>query len=479
MKLLGYLRLICILLGIVGVSMLLPLGVALYYGEQGAASAFAASAVGSMIVALLVLVLFRHVPVKFSIRGSFLFVALAWTSASVFGAVPLYTGGFIPHAADAVFESISGFTTTGATILSDMESLPRSINLWRCQMHWLGGMGIVALTVALFPLLGVGGFQLIKAETTGPEKGKITPKITNTAKVLWLIYLAFTAVQFVVLYAAGMDVIDALSHAFATLGTGGFSTRNSSIAAYQSGLIDAVCTVFMLIAAVNFNIYFYAFTRKFEDIWNNSELRCFIAVVVVSIVIVSVSIWGMYGVQAVRYASFQVASIISTTGFGTSDYTTWPPVAQFVMFTLFFLGGCSGSTAGGIKIIRWVILGKQVSNEVRRTLHPHGVFSIRLNGRAGRKDVVFTVAAFVMVYLCFIFVTTFVGTCGGLDILSAFTGALSMVGNVGPAFGQLGPSFNYGFLPDFIKWWYGFAMLAGRLELYTMIIMFTTSFWKE
>jgi len=421
----------------------------------------------------------RKRKIEFSIHSSFVFVALAWVCTSIFGAVPLMMSGCIPHPADAFFESVSGFTTTGATILSEVESLPRSINLWRCQTHWLGGMGIVALTVALFPILGIGGFQLIKAETTGPEKGKMTAKIANTAKALWLIYVVLTAVQTAALMIAGMDFIDALSHAFATLGTGGFSTRTASVGDFHSPAIDWICIVFMFIAAANFSLYFYAVTGKFREIAVNSEFRAYAGIFFVSVAVVAAAIVPLYGIHSVRYAAFQVASIMSTTGFATADYTLWPVAAQFMLFVLFFIGGCSGSTAGGIKVIRWVIMGKQVTNETRRLLHPHGIFSIRLNGRVGRKDVVFNVAAFISMYLFFLFITTFIGCLGNLDLFTSFTGALSMLGNVGPAFGKLGPSCNYGFLPDFVKWWYSFAMLAGRLELYTMLIFFTPWYWKK
>ena len=348
-------------------------------------------------------------------------------------------------------------------------------------MHWLGGMGIVALTVALLPLLGVGGFQLIKAETTGPEKSKVTPKIATTAKVLWLIYLILTAVQTVLLMVFGMDFIDALSHSFATLGTGGFSTRNASIGYYNSAPIDIICTVFMFLAGINFSLYFYAISRKFSEIRDNSELKAYISIFLIAVILIAINISQTYGSfpHGLRYAFFQTASIITTTGFATADFTLWPSLSQFVLFALFFVGGCSGSTAGGIKVIRWVVLFKQVNNETKRLLHPHGVFSIRLNNRPGRHDIVYSVAAFMATYLILVTITTMFGCMAQLDLFSAFTGALSMIGNIGPAFGSLGPSCIYGSLPSLLKWWYAFAMLAGRLELYTMIIFFIPHYWKK
>ena len=290
-----------------------------------------------------------------------------------------------------------------------------------------------------------------------------------------------TVIEAVLLRICGMDTIDSIMHAFSTLGTGGFSSLNASIGGFNSSAINIVITVFMVLAGINFSLYYYAFTGKFNEIRENSEFKAYIGFFIVSVLAVAAFIRPVYGTfsKALEVSGFQVAAILTTTGFGTADYTAWPMAAQFFIFLLFFTGGCSGSTAGGIKVVRWVILYKQVNNETKKMLHPHGVFSIRLNNNPGRKDVVFNVAAFMVVYMALIMVTTFVGCLGNLDILTSFTAAFSMVGNVGPAFGRMGPSFNYGFLPDFVKWWYCFAMLAGRLELYTMIIFFMPVYWKK
>ncbi len=477
----SFLRILTILIAIVGTTLLFPIGVALVFGEKQVLAAFLLPMFASWLVAALVFGVFKRRPLRLSVRSVFVVVAGAWIGTSLFGALPLLLGGAVRTVADAVFESVSGFTTTGASIIDNVDALPRSINLWRCQMHWLGGMGVVALTVALMPLLGVGGFQLIKAETTGPEKGKVTPKIATTAKALWLIYMVLTLVQTGLLMFAGMDFVDAVSYAFATLGTGGFATRAASVAAYNSAAIDWICTVFMVLAGVNFSMYFYAISGKFREIRANSELKAYLAIFLLSSLAVTFMLIPQYGSfeNSARYSAFQVASIMSTTGFVTADYTRWPPAAQFVIFLMFFIGGCSGSTAGGIKVVRWVVLGKQAGNEMDRMIHPHGVFAIRLDGRAGRKDIVFSVAAFGFMYVVLVLVTTFVGALGQLDMWSAFTGALSIVGNVGPAFGKLGPVYTYSFLPDFVKWWYSFAMLAGRLELYTMTIFFVRAYWKR
>ncbi|MCQ2583760.1 MAG: TrkH family potassium uptake protein [Treponema sp.] len=479
--LLTLLKISTILIAIVGITFLIPIAFAVYYEEYDMLPAFIVPMVISIVLCALVNLPTLHVKVSLKTKQAFVVVALCWIVTSLMGAIPLYLCSSFNSFIDALFESVSGFSTTGATILSEIETLPMCINMWRCITHWLGGMGIVTLTVAIMPLLGIGGFQLIKAETTGPEKGKVTARITTTAKVLWGIYFGFTVVEMIALKIAGMSFYDALAHAFATLGTGGFSVKNLSIGAYDSVAIDVIITIFMFLSGINFSLFFYLFARKFSDIAKNSELKAYIGIVIVVITAITLIILPQYGSfgTSLRYASFQVVSIMSTTGFSTMDYTTWPVAAQFFIFILFFMGGCSGSTSGGVKIIRWVVLGKQLNNETKKMLHPHGVFSVRLDGQPERKDIVLNVISFMVIYLILVLITTFVGCLAKLDLFSAFTGSLSMVGSVGPAFNLLGPSANYGFLPDFVKWWYCFAMLAGRLELYTMIIFFVPSFWKN
>lgn len=474
-------RLIFIILAIVGLSLILPILAAFSAGETGVISSFAVPLAVSVAVGLVFYFAGKKTKIKFSVRSVFAFVAFAWISISVFGSVPLLLSGSIHNFHDALFESISAFSTTGATIFSDVESLPRSINLWRCQMHWLGGMGIIALTVALLPLLGVGSFQLIKAESTGPEKGQITPKMANTAKTLWLLYLGFTVAHFIALKICGLDVIDSLCHAFSTLGTGGFSTKNASVGSYNSVAVEVICTVFMFLAGVNFSLYFYVITGKFDEVKKNSELKAYISLFAICVTVITLVLIPHYGsfAKALRYSSFQVASVMTTTGYATADFTTWPSAAQFFIFLLFFTGGCSGSTSGGFKIIRWVVFKKQAQNEMLRMLHPHGVFTISLNKKPGRKDLVFNVAAFAFVYFALVAITTMVGTFCKLDLFTSLTASLSMVGSIGPAFGALGPSENYGALCPFLKYWYCFAMIAGRLELYNLIIFLFPDYWKK
>ena len=469
----SFLRILTYVLGLVGTSLLLPLGIAVWKDETAMVPVFLVPMLLGWGVATMFWLQARGRPRVFDVQHAFGTVGGIWVAICVFGALPLYFSGYFPSFTDAVLESVSGFTTTRASVLSDIEALPRSINLWRCETHWLGGLGVIALAVALIPLLGIGGFRLIKAETTGPDKAKLTSLIANTAKTLWFIYFMLTVVQTLLLWSVGLDVVDALAHAFSTMGTGGFSTRNASVGAFGLPAAEWICTLFMLLATVNFTLYYRLLTGRFGDVARDSELRTLLAIVFGAILFATAAecrSWDGLG-TTLRAAAFQVVSVISTTGFMTDDYLAWRPAAQVAIFLLFFVGGCSGSTAGGIKVIRWTVLGKQLRNEVHRILHPHQFFTLSINGSSGREAFVPVVASFVFVYMLLVLVTTFAGALAGLDVFTAFTGALSMVGNVGPAFGQLGPTSNYGALAAPLKWFYMFAMLAGRLEIYTLLIL--------
>ncbi len=475
-------RITFVILGIVGTFLVLPFATSIALNEGLRLTlSYALPMLASWVFAAAFFFAGKKKKMALSTRASFVTVALSWLFMGFLGAIPLYASGAIPSLTDAVFESISGFTTTGATILSEIECLPRSINLWRCEMHWVGGMGIIVLTVALLPILGVGGFQLIKAETTGPEKGKLTPKITTTAKVLWYLYFAMTVIEAILLKIAGMDFLDAISHAFSTLGTGGFSTKNNSIASFNSAAIDWICWTFMFLAGINFSLYYYMLTKKWRDITGNTEFKVYIAITLIAAVLIAIFECPAYGgfLNALRYSFFQSSTIISSTGFATADFTTWTPPSQAIIFALLFIGGSSGSTAGGVKVIRWVVIAKQFKNEILKIMHPHGVFTIRLNKQVCRKDIVFTVTAFFFIYVLVVAITTLFGAFFGLDLFSAFTGAVTMCGNCGPGFNLLGPSCNYGFLATPIKWLYSLVMIAGRLEFFTIAILFSPAFWKK
>lgn len=480
MKFLQCLTIIFIILSIVAGTFLLPIAVAVYLRELATVPAFLIPMAVIWPLALLLFFKTRRQPIRLTVREGILLVCFAWLGAGLLGAAPFMLSGWVPHFGDALFESVSGFTTTGASALQNIEGYPMALRVWRAQMHWLGGMGIVALTVALFPLLGIGGFQLIKSETSGPDKGKVTAKITHTAKALWFIYFGMTVLQIALLRIAGMPFLESVCHSFSTLGTGGFSTQNTSIGFYQSPAIEVICTVFMLLAGINFSLYFHLFTGKPEEFFRNSELRAYLRIVFVAGAGIAAVLIPIYGAAAAfRHSFFHVASIITTTGFSTVNYCTWPPFAQALLFLLMFIGGCSGSTAGGIKAIRWVILRKQAMNEMQRLLHPHGVFSIQLNRRPGRKDVVYSVAGFLFVYFVCLLITFLAATLSGTDILTGITAALTLVGNIGAAFGRIGSGGDFSFFPQWAKIFFSFSMLAGRLELYTIVILCIPAFWRR
>jgi trk system potassium uptake protein TrkH len=384
--------------------------------------------------------------------------------------------------ADAYFESMSGFTTTGASILTAIESLPKGLLFWRSLTHWLGGMGIVVLTVAVFPLLGIGGLQLIKAEAPGPTVDKLTPKIAGTAKILWIIYISLTVIETILLMFGGMDLFDALTHTFGTLATGGFSPKNTSVGFYNSAYIDWVITIFMVMAGINFALYFKLITGRLSSISKNTEFRSYLAIFAVATIIIAFNLYGdtfKTIADSFRYAAFQVASILTTTGYATDDFEKWPMLAQTVLFIVMFIGGCSGSTGGGIKVIRIVTLFKQGINEMKIFMRPRGIFSIRLDGKVVRKKLVYAVSGFVLLYFFMLLFTTFVVSSGGYDILTSLTTSLATVGNIGPGFGMIGPSENYSNFQDYIKWFLCVAMLAGRLEIYTVLVLFLPVFWKK
>jgi trk system potassium uptake protein TrkH len=475
-------RVLLLLLGVFALTMVVPLAAAVIYAEGDMIRPFAAPLALVLIPVLPVAILTWKQPVRFSASDGFLLVFLAWILICLLGAVPYYFSGHIPRWVDAVFESVSGFTTTGVTVIADVEIMPRSLLFWRAMTHWLGGMGIVVLTVALLPLLGIGGLQLVKAETTGPEKEKITPRITETAKILWFLYLILTALETLLLRAGGMDWFDAITHAFATISTGGFSTRNNSIAAYHSPWIEGVCTVFMILSGFNFFLLYRLSRGKYRDVLNNSEARTYGMILLVAGGIIALSLLpgAASSGEALGKAFFHTASILTTTGFSAADHTRWPPLAQGILFFLMFIGGCSGSTAGGIKVIRMLVLYKQAGNEMKRLLYPKGVFTIRLNNKLGRKDVVYGVAAFVFLYLFLVLIAALIVSTAGGDMFSSLNIALITLGNIGLGLGAAGPGaaiFNG--LPGYVKWALSLVMIAGRLELWTAFVFFSRDYWRQ
>ncbi|MCD6292600.1 MAG: TrkH family potassium uptake protein [Deltaproteobacteria bacterium] len=478
------LRIISYLLLIVCVFMLTAIAVALHYREFSVALAFFQPvAVTSLIAAGFLFTVRNSSRSNPSFKDGFLFVAGGWGIVALLGALPFYLSGTIPLFCDAYFETISGFTTTGASILTEIQSLPKAILYWRSLTHWLGGMGIVVLTVAILPLLGVGGLQLVKAEAPGPTVDKITPRIAETAKYLWYIYLGMTVLETLLLMGGGMVFFDALTHTFGTVATGGFSTKNSSVAFFNSSYIDWVITFFMVAAGMNFVLHFRLLTGNVKSLFRNTELKAYLLIFALATLLIAcklhfAAVYSSFA-DALRYAAFQVASILTTTGYATADYEKWPYMAQAVLFLLMFVGGCSGSTGGGIKVIRIVALFKQAMNEMKYLIHPKAIFPLRLSGQVVRKNIVYAISGFFFLYISILLLVTFVVTLAGVDLLSALTTALATVGNIGPGFGIVGPTHNYAHFPDMVKWVLSFAMLAGRLELYTVLVLFTPMFWKR
>lgn len=476
-------KIIAILLAITSLFMLSSVLVALWYDEYKTIRSFLYPVLAVLMGAGGILWRMKgKTRESLSIRDGFLFVVFGWLLASMVGALPFYFSGTIPHYADAYFETMSGFTTTGASILTEIESLPKAILYWRSLTHWLGGMGIVVLTVAILPLLGVGGLQLVKAEAPGPTMDKITPRITETAKYLWYIYLGITIAEAVLLMFGGMNLFDALTHTFGTVATGGFSTRNTSVGHYDSAYIDLVITFFMLVAGMNFTLHFKLLTGNFRKIFSDTELKAYLFIFAGAVMIMTVVLYHRVFsdlFDSFRYAAFQAASILTTTGYATADYEQWPYVAQMVLFTLMFVGGCSGSTGGGGKVVRIVTLLKQGINEMKYLVHPKGVFTLRISGNPVRKNIVYAISGFFFLYIFTVLLVTFVVSTAGIDIVSSLTTALATVGNIGPGFGRIGPTGNYAFYPDYVKWILSLAMMVGRLEIYTVLILLTPTFWKH
>jgi trk system potassium uptake protein TrkH len=418
----------------------------------------------------------RKRDVTLNIHDSIVLVFLIWLTICVAGAVPFFLSGTIPNFFNALFESSSGFTTTGASVIADAEGVTKSIQFWRMLTHWLGGVGVVVFTVAIFPLLGVDGYSMVNAEATGPDVEKISPRLSDTAKMLVALYVGLTFLQTLTLKIFGMNFFDALLNSFSTIGTGGFSTRNSSIASYNSPAFDWICTVFMLIAGFNFTLIFRLLQGRPGEIKRNTEAKAYglIIVIAIGLVFASLVIQGGFDASgALRRASFQTASVLTTTGFSISDMSVWPPLARSVIFFLMCIGGCTGSTAGGVKILRYVIFWKQMRNESKKMLYPTGVFSIHLDSKPGNKKVLYGVAGFIFFYFFLIGVSTVLCTLYGIEVFPAINLSLLTLGSIGLS---LGPECSANFLanlPVFLKLWFCFIMIAGRLELWTAFVIFT------
>lgn len=420
-------------------------------------------------------------------KDGYIIVTLGWIIMSVSGSLPYLFSEAIPSFTNAFFETMSGYTTTGASVVNDIEGLPNGILFWRSMTHWLGGMGIIVLAIAILPLLGIGGMQLFAAEAPGPSGDKLHPRITDTAKRLWLIYVVYTIAETILLKLAGMSLFDAINHSLSTLSTGGFSTKNASVAYWNDNpLIQYIIIVFMFLAGSNFVLSYFAFKGRVQNIIRDEEFKLYFIFVALFSIVAATMIFFQTDVpisntfeSSFRHATFQVLAVVTTTGFVTADFTGWTPFLTVMFFGLMFLGGSAGSTAGGVKVVRHLVMIKNGFLEFKRALHPNAIIPVRYNKKTVSKEIVFNILGFFILYmLLFIFGALVLGLMG-LDFETAVGGAASSLGNVGPAFGDLNPLQNFDSLPKAGKWWCAFLMLLGRLELFTVLILLTPFFWRN
>ena len=428
-------------------------------------------------------------------REGYIVVTFGWLIMALSGTMPYLLTDAIPNFTNAFFETISGYTTTGSTILNDIESLPEGLLFWRSLTHWIGGMGIIVLAIAILPLLGIGGMQLFAAEAPGPSADKLHPRITDTAKRLWLIYFGYTAAETILLSVAGMSFFDAINHSMSTLSTGGFSTKNGSLAYWNDQpIIQYIVITFMFLAGTNFVLSYFAFKGKIQKIIMDEEFKLYFKFIAIFTVTAACIIYFNADVTAstinhpmvlgeaessIRHSLFQVLAIVTTTGFVTADYTLWTPFLMVFFFGLMFLGGSAGSTAGGIKVVRHLLTIKNGFVEFKRTLHPNAILPVRYNKKAISGNIVFNILAFFILYMLSFIVGALGFSMLGLDFESAIGVAASSLGNVGPALGDFGPVDNFYNMPVLGKWWCSFLMLIGRLELFTVLILFTPFFWRN
>ncbi|MEG0820723.1 MAG: potassium transporter TrkG [Burkholderiaceae bacterium] len=481
--LLPVLNVLGLIIVIFSFTMLVPLATSEVL-RDGAARSFEIACGVSLLTGLVMWLSTRSQRRELMPRDGFLLVTLVWTALPALATLPLLLSIESLSFTDAYFETMSGLTTTGSTVLSGLDDLPLSINLWRCLLVWIGGMGILVLAVAILPLLGVGGAQVFKAESTGPMKeAKLTPRIAETAKGLYAVYLTISAACFLSFAAAGMSWSDAFMHMCSTMGLGGFSSHDSSFAFWNSPLIDSVAVLFMLLAGFNFSLHFVAWRkRSLAAYWRDPEAKAYLGTMIGAVLAVTIFLLfhGVYPdfLTALRFAAFNVVSIASTTGFASTDYNLWPIAAPVFMIFLSGFVTSAGSTGGGIKMIRAVILFKQARREFTRIVHPRAVSPVNIGGQVIENNVIFAVLAFMLIYGAVIIICTFLLLISGLDVVTAFTAVVASVNNMGPGLNQVGPATNFGGLSDFETWVCTFAMLVGRIEMLAVLVLFTRGFWR-
>ena len=465
---------------ILAVAMLLPLFVAIIYREADVYPFLISVALtGGSGLALLFLTVKANMDV--SHREGFIVVAISWINAVVFSSLPYLLSGVVPSVVDAFFEATSGITTTGATIFSDVESLPYGLILWRSMTHWLGGMGIVVLSVAVMPFLGVGGMQLYKAEASSISGEKFVPRIQEMAKILVFVYLFLSFVMLTMLLISGMPLFDAFIHTIGGISTGGFSLKNASVGAYNNIHAEWIIIIFMILGATNFALHYDFYRTGIRAYTDNEEFRFYIFVMVVATLFVTLNLWLEHYesmAESFRYAFFQVVSITTTAGYTTADFSLWPFFSQMVLLILMFIGGSAGSTTGAIKCVRVLVLLKLLYKEVYRLIHPHAVTPVKLNGKVIPPEVLRSVAGFTFLFFLVFVLSAGILTALGLDLVSAISAAAATIGNVGPALGMAGPVVGYGDMPDAAKWILIVNMILGRLEIYTLFILLFPAFWR-
>ncbi len=463
-----------------GAAMLLPIPFSLYYGDDDYIALLISSAISFAFGAFGFISTKKREDIR--PKEGFAVVAMGWIILAAFGSLPFVISGAIPSYTDAFFETISGFTTTGASILRDIESVPHGVLFWRSLTHWIGGMGIIVMSVAILPFLGVGGMQLFKAEVPGPVVDKLKPRITETAKILWGVYLLFSAAETILLLFGGMSLFDALCHTFGTMATGGFSTRNASVGAFGSAYIDFVIIFFMIIAGINFSLHYRLLKGKFGEFFGNGELKFFLFIILIAFGIIAVDVYIRMGTtifETIQYTLFQVVSIITTTGFGTHDYEQWSASSHLILFFLMFIGGCAGSTGGGMKVLRIYLLFKFMRSELILLLHPKAKVAVTFGRAVVDRGVMANIAGFFVLYVFLTVIAVIVMALLGLDFITALGAVAATINNIGPGLGTVGPTENYAHMPDAGKWVLSFLMLVGRLEVFTVVILFVPSFWKK
>lgn len=474
-------RIIGILLLLETVMFLVCSSVSFYYRESDMLDFWKAGGITAGI-GLLLAALGKGGERQLTRRDGYVLVSFAWVAFSLFGMLPFYIGGYIPDIADAFFETMSGFSSTGATILDDIESLPHGILFWRSMTQWIGGLGIIMFTIAVLPIFGVSGLQVFAAEASGPTHDKVHPRIGITAKWIWSIYTGITTLLVCLLMLGGMDWFDSICHAFATTGTGGFSTKQASVAYYNSPYIEYVISIFMFISGINFTLVLLFVNRKFKKFIGNAELKFYFGSVVlftavIAIVLYYTSPMGME--ESFRKSLFQVISLQTSTGFATDDYMQWTPVLWGLLTIIMLMGACAGSTTGGLKCIRMVILTKVSRNEFKHILHPNAILPVRINKQVISPSIVSTVLAFCFIYISIIVIGTLLMMAMGVGAEESMGCVISSIGNMGPGLGETGPAYSWNALPDAAKWLLSFLMLLGRLELFTVLLLFTPDFWKR